>query len=318
MEDNFRLETITLPSLKEGEILIETQILSMDAAIRGFLDDCPSYLPPVAIGETVRGLVMGRVVASHNDAFPEGCTVRSLGGWAEHVILTADALSLERIDVDPGLAPELHMGLMGSSGLTAWIGMHEIAAIRPGETVLVSAAAGSVGSLAGQIAKRHGCTVIGIAGGPNKCRTLIDLGYDHAVDYRAEPDLGAALRRIAPDGIDVFFDNVGGEMLETVMMCMADRGRIAVSGMMGQYNDQDNAHANRALWQLVVKRLTLRGFLTPDHADRLPEAGHDLAAGARVGSLVPLQQLYQGLAATPRAFIDLMSGKTTGKTLVKL
>ncbi|WP_435171676.1 zinc-binding dehydrogenase, partial [Falsirhodobacter sp. 1013] len=265
-----------------------------------------------------RVLTLGKVVASRNDAYPEGATVRALGGWAEHVILPPDALSLEQIDAKPDLAPELHMGLLGSSGLTAWIGMHEIAGIRPGDTVLVSAATGSVGSVAGQIAKRHGCTVIGLAGGPEKRRTLATLGYDHAIDYRAVPDLGAALGRIAPNGIDVFFDNVGGEMLETVMMCMADRGRIAVCGMMGQYNNQDNAHANRSLWQLVVKRLMLRGFLTPDHADRLPEAARDLAAGAKEGSLVPLQQLYDGLGEAPRAFIDLMSGKTTGKTLVRL
>jgi len=315
---DFRIEPCTVPEPAAGEVLIANRILSMDPAIRGFLDDRPSYLPPVAIGETVRGMTLGEVVRSRNPALPEGSLVRALAGWSDFSLLGADALGLERVDPLPGARIESYMGALGPAGLTGWIGLHEIGRIAAGETVLVSAAAGAVGSVVGQIAKLRGCRVIGLASSAAKCARLGELGYEAAIDYRAVPDLAEAIRAAAPDGIDIYFDNVGGATLEAMLPLMRERGRVVVCGMIGDYNDQDHPYPVRTLWQLVVKRLTMRGFLTYDHADRLAEANADLRRWVEEGALRPIECLYDGLASAPQAFIDLMAGRTMGKTLVRL
>jgi hypothetical protein len=316
-EEDFRLEAGPLPEPGPGEALVANRILSIDPAIRGFLDDRPSYLPPVAIGETVRGMALGEIIRSRSPALPEGRLVRALSGWADHVLLRADALGLELVDPLPGVPIESQMGALGPAGLTAWIGIEEIGRIAAGETVLVSAAAGAVGSVVGQIARLRGCRVVGLAGSPEKCAKLRELGYDAAIDYRAAPDLAAAIRDAAPGGIDIYFDNVGGATLEAVLPLMREHGRVVVCGMIGDYNDQDNPYPVRTLWQLVVKRLTMRGFLTYDHADRLGQANAELREWARTGALRPIECVYDGIANAPRAFIDLMAGRTMGKTLVR-
>lgn len=315
---NFRLEQAEAPEIAEGEVLVANRILAMDPAIRGFLDDRPSYLPPVAIGETVRGMVLGEVIRSRNPGLPEGSFVRALAGWAEHSVLAAGALGLERVVPIPGARLESHMGALGPSGLTAWVGMHEIGHIRAGQTVLVSAAAGAVGSVACQIAKLRGCHVIGLAGSARKCEWLMALGIDAAIDYRAVPDLADAVRAAAPAGIDVYFDNVGGATLELMLPLMREHGHVVVCGMIGDYNDQDHPYPVHTLWQLVVKRLTMRGFLTYDHADRLEQASRDLRGWIESGALKAVESVYEGLERAPEAFIDLMSGRTMGKTLVRL
>lgn len=316
--EDFRIETATLPPLGEGEAMIANRILAMDPAIRGFLDDRPSYLPPVAIGETVRGMALGEVIESRNPALPVGTLVRALSGWASHAILAPDALGLEAVERTESVPLEAYMGLLGPSGLTAWIGLHIIGAARPGDTVLVSAAAGAVGSVVCQLARDIGCTVVALAGSEAKCAQLRALGIEAAVNYRAAADLAEALRTAAPQGFDVYFDNVGGQTLETVLPLMREQGRVVVCGMIADYNDQDDPYPVRTLWQLVVKRLTMRGFLTYDHADHLGRASRELVEGVAAGRLVPLHSAYDGLSEAPRAFIDLMSGKTTGKTLVRL
>lgn len=315
--EDFRIESDQVAEPGPGEFLLENHILSMDPAIRGFLDDRPSYLPPVAIGETVRGMTLGWVAKSRRADLPEGAYVRALAGWADMSLL-GDALGLEKVDPAPGIRLESYMGALGPAGLTAWIGLNEIGRITPGDTVLVSAAAGAVGSVAGQIARLSGCRVVGLAGSPEKVQRLRELGYHAAIDYRAEPDLDAAIRAACPDGIDVYFDNVGGATLERMLPLMREHGRIVVCGMIEQYNDADHPHGVKTLWQLVVKRLTMRGFLTYDHADRLGEASAMLGEWVRSGELLPTETIYEGLERTPEAFIDLMSGRTMGKTLVRI
>jgi NADPH-dependent curcumin reductase CurA len=314
--ENFRIEEDRPPEPRPSEFLIDNHILSIDPAIRGFLDDRPSYLPPVAIGETIRGMTLGRVVKSRRPDIAEGSYVRALGGWADRLVL-GDALGLETVHPAPGIRLESYMGALGPAGLTAWVGLKEIGRISAGDTVLISAAAGAVGSVAGQIARLSGCRVAGLAGSPEKARRLIELGYDVAIDYRAELDLDAALRSACPDGIDVYFDNVGAATLERMLPLMREHGRVVICGMIDQYNDADHPYGVKTLWQLVVKRITMRGFLTYDHADRLAEAAAELDDWVRTGALLPTENVYHGLERAPEAFIDLMSGRTMGKTLVR-
>ena len=306
------------PVIGPGEILVTPRVFSMDPAIRGFLDDRPSYLPPVAVGAPVNGMSLGEVVASNNPAFPVASLVRALGTWSEQTVMTADALGLEIVHAKPGVDPAHYMGALGPVGLTAWVGLNTIGAAKAGDTVLVSAAAGATGSCVGQIAKIKGCRVIGLVGSADKAAAIAALGFDAAIDYRETPDLAAAIRAAAPDGVDVYFDNVGGETLETVLPLMALHGRVVVCGMIGQYNDADHPYGVKTLWQLVVNRVTMRGYLTYDHPEVLAQAQSDLETWVADGRLVPLTNVWHGFEAIPAAFIALMTGQTIGKTLVRV
>ena len=208
------------------------------------------------------------------------------------------------------------MGALGPVGLTAWVGLFEIGEAKAGDTVLVSAAAGATGSTVVQLAKAAGCRVIGLAGSADKCALVRQVGADAAIDYRAGADLGAAIAAAAPDGVNVYFDNVGGETLDLVLPVMAQRGRVALCGMIAQYNDADHPPGAKQLWQLVVKRVRIEGFLTYDHLPVLPHAQAELERLYGSGELKPVNNLRYGFERLPEAFIDLMSGRTTGKTLV--
>ena len=315
---DFALVSLELAPLAEGDVLVANDVLSMDAGVRGFLDDRPGYLKPVGLGEPVYGMTIGRVIESRNPAFPLGSVIRAMATWSEYSVLNAGALGLDLVSPHPGLNLQTYMGTLGPVGMTAWIGLTEIGQIRAGETVLVSAAAGATGSLACQIAKRRGCRVIGLAGSTEKRRYLESLGVDGAVDYRATTDLAGEIAALCPEGIDVYFDNVGGEMLEAVLPLMKQRGRIVACGMMSGYNDVNQAYGVKTLWQVVLKRLTIRGFLTFDHADRLGEAAAELEAWMLAGKLRLEEHVYEGLESTPLAFIDLMTGRTMGKALVRI
>jgi NADPH-dependent curcumin reductase CurA len=315
---NFRLVTAEVPALREGEFLVENRILSMDPAIRGFLDDRKSYLPPVALGEAVRGMALGRVVESRHPSYAEGTTVRALAAWEELSVLSAEALGLEIVKPAPGVPLECYMGMLGASGLTAWIGLHEIGKIQPGQTVVISAAAGAVGNVAGQIAAIHGCRVVGLVGSSAKAERIKALGFHAAIEYRKHPDLGVAIRAACPEGVDVYFDNVGGATLEAMLPEMRVHGTVVVSGMIADYNHQEAPYPVRTLWQLVVNRLTMRGFLTYEHAERIPLAQSQLDQWVQTGALRSLDNIHEGLESTPAAFIALMSGSTVGKTLVRL
>ena len=315
--EDFGVQVVDRGQLADGQILVENHILSIDPAIRGWLDDRPSYMPPIGLGEVIRGMTLGEVIESRNPAIPVGSMVRGLAAWEEYSVL-GDALGLEILAVDAGVPAAQHMGVLGPAGLTAWIGLKVIGDVKPGETVLISAAAGAVGNVAGQIAKILGCRVVGIAGTEAKCQALLDIGFDAVVNHRTATDLEAAIREACPEGIDVYFDNVGGRVLEAVLPVMRLNGRVAVCGMVGDYNDAGNPYGVKTLWQLVVNRITMRGFLTYDHADRLGEAQADLDRWVRAGTLLPIDNVRHGIDSAPLALIDLLAGRTHGKTLVHL
>lgn len=316
--DVFSLSEGPMPEIATGEMLVKMKVCSLDPAIRGFLDDRPSYLPPVALGAPVNGMSLGEVIASENPAYPTGTLVRAFATWSDHYVIGADALGLEIVHPRDGVPLAHYMGALGPVGLTAWAGLFSVGEARAGETVVISAAAGATGSTAGQIAKIAGCRVIGLVGSDEKAEMIGNLGFDAAINYRRTPDIAAEIARAAPDGVDVYFDNVGGETLEAILPLMKLHGRIAVCGMIGQYNDVDRPYGVKTLWQLVVNRIRMQGFITYDYPDVLAQAQADLDQWVADGRLKPLANIRQGFENLPAAFIDLMAGKTMGKTLVML
>jgi NADPH-dependent curcumin reductase CurA len=316
--EDFALAEALKPRPGPGEILVKMRVGSVDPAIRGFLDDRPSYLPPVALGAPINGMSLGEVVESNNPDYPIGTLVRAFATWSEYYVIGADALGLEVVRPQPGTELHHYMGALGPVGLTAWVGLFAVGEAKPGETVVVSAAAGATGSTVGQIAKASGCKVIGLVGSPEKAALIRELGFDAAIDYRAAPDIAAEIVKAAPEGVDVYFDNVGGEMLESILPLMRLHGRVAVCGMIGQYNDADHPHGVKTLWQLVVNRLKVQGFITYDYPEVLEQAQRELDDWVAEGKLQPLANLRDGFERLPEAFIDLMSGKTMGKTLVNI
>ncbi|MEG3176499.1 NADP-dependent oxidoreductase [Sphingomonas sp. RB3P16] len=317
-ESCFGHREIAMPEPAAGQMLVRMRVASLDPAIRGFLDDRPSYLPPVEIGAPVTGMSLGEIVVSRHEDWPVGTLVRVLGSWSDHFVITPDALGLERV-VPVGTVPlRAYMGALGPVGLTAWVGLFAVAAAKAGDTILVSAAAGATGSTVVQLAKAAGCRVVGIAGGAEKVALVRALGADAVIDHRAWADLGAALDAAAPEGFDGYFDNIGGPTLDAVLPRMREQGRIAVCGMIAQYNDADHPHGVTTLWQLVVRRLKMQGFLTYDYVDRLGEAQAMLDRLHAQGRLRLIETVHHGFDSLPHAFIDLMQGRTTGKTLVEL
>jgi len=230
-DDCFAVTAGPMPSISDGEILIQNLIFSMDPAIRGFLIDRESYLAPVGIGEAVRGMTLGRVMQSRNGDYPEGTIVRTMAAWEDYSVI-GEAIGLERVDPDPAIDLADYMGLLGATGLTAWIGLRVIADVKAGERVLVSAAAGAVGNVVGQIGHIRGCRMIGLTSRDDKASRLTNFGYDYAINYKTAGDLTAAIRDAAPDGLNVYFDNVGGPILEATLPAMALNGRVVVCGMI--------------------------------------------------------------------------------------
>jgi len=316
----FELTSGAISKPGEGEFLIENLIFSMDAGIRGFMDEAATfegYLPQIQLGETVFGMTLGKVLESNNPAVKVGDYIRGMARWESYSILS-DALGLEKVSPAPGVPLEHYMGALGPVGLTAWVGMCTIGEVKPEDTVLVSAAAGATGSLAGQIAKFRGARVIGLTSTEAKIERLYDLGYDDGINYKTTDNLGAAILNKCPDGIDVFFDNVGGAMLESVLPVMAENGRVICCGMIADYNSNDTPYGIKSLWNVVLKRLKLQGFMLFDHFDVIPIAQSEMNAWAASGELKIHNNTYDGISEIPTAFIDLMTGKTMGKTLVKL
>jgi NADPH-dependent curcumin reductase CurA len=316
--EDFALAEAPMPRPGPGEILVKMRVGSVDPAIRGFLDDRESYLPPVALGAPINGMSLGEVVESNNPAYPVGATVRAFATWSDHYVLGADALGLEVVRPAPGTELYHYMGALGPVGLTAWVGLFAVGEAKPGETVVVSAAAGATGSTVVQIAKARGCRVIGLAGSPEKAHVVRELGADAAIDYRATPDIAAEIAKAAPDGVDVYFDNVGGATLEAILPLMRLHGRVAVCGMIGQYNDADRPYGVKTLWQLVVNRIRMQGFITYDYPQHLEQAQRELDGWVAAGQLKPLANVRDGFEKLPEAFIELMSGRTIGKTIVRI
>ncbi|MBZ5738955.1 NADP-dependent oxidoreductase [Nocardioides mangrovi] len=313
-QDNFRTVEVDLPDPGPGEVLVRNTFLSVDPYMRGRMNDVKSYVPPFALDAPMDGGAVGEVVSSGSDDLKPGDTVLHQAGWRSHALLPARGV--RRIDVS-AVPASAYLGALGMPGMTAYVGLTRIAEVREGDTVLVSGAAGAVGSAAGQMARLLGAkTVIGSAGGPEKCAWLTDeLGFDVALDYKAAP-IGRQLREHAP--VDVYFDNVGGDHLEAAIFAMADFGRIAACGAIADYNADAPVPGPRNLMMVVSKRLTLRGFIVTDHSDVTSEFYRTAGAWAAAGQLQWRETVVDGLDNAVDAFLGLHRGDNTGKMLVRV
>ncbi|BBY20379.1 NADP-dependent oxidoreductase [Mycobacterium stomatepiae] len=314
--NTFELVEESVPEIGDGEALVHVEWISLDPTNRTWINDTPTYLPPVGIGEVMRAGGLGRVVESKNPHYSVGQIVQGLVGWQEYLVVS-DTAPLFAVDVADGVSPSAYMGALGTTGLTAWVGIRDIGKPRPGETVVVSAAAGAVGSIAGQLAKADGARVVGIAGGPDKCRLLTEeLGFDAAVDYRAD-DWAAQLRAATPDGIDVDFENVGGVIMDAVFARLNIGARVALCGLISGYNEADPPPGPRAFGNLLIQRAKLEGFIVLDHLGRAPEAVREISGLIAAGKLTPLETVVEGFEQLPTAINMLFDGKNVGKLMVK-
>jgi NADPH-dependent curcumin reductase CurA len=316
--EDFELVEVEVPEPAVGQALVRNTWMSVDPAMRPRMDDVPSYAPPYELGEPMEGAALGRVIDSHIDGLDVGDVVVHWHGWRDHALLDGRAArGIRRVDL--GVAPpEAHLSVLGHTGFAAYVGLFEIAKVRPSEVVFVSGAAGAVGSLAGQMAKLRGCRAIGSAGGSAKVAHLADeLGFDAAIDYR-EGSLAEALSATAPGGIDVYFDNVGGRHLEAAIHAMRDHGRIAICGTISTYNETGEPEGIRNQFQIVAKRLTLRGFLMRDHLDLMEAFLAEVGAWVAEGRLRYSTTVVDGLDHAPDALISMMRGGNTGKMLVRI
>jgi NADPH-dependent curcumin reductase CurA len=313
--DNFELATVTLPDPGPGEVQVRNSWMTVDPYMRGRMNDVKSYSPPFQLGEAMQGGAVGEIVASNDAAFKVGDLVQSFFGWRE--AFNAPANAVQALDTH-GLPPQAFLGVAGMPGMTAWVGLTKIAALKDGDVVFVSGAAGAVGQVVCQVAKLKGNTVIGSAGGADKMAYLQEIGVDHAIDYKAEPDLTAALMRAAPGGIDVYFDNVGGAHLEAALMAARPFGRFALCGAISQYNATDMGPGVRGLIMAVGKQLRLEGFIVSSHFDQLPVFVKEMAGWIADGKVSWRETVEDGIENAPTAFLKLFKGENLGKMLVRL
>jgi hypothetical protein len=313
--DDFEPTTGSVREPGPGEVLVKVRYLSLDPAMRGWMNEGKSYVPPVALGEVMRALGIGEVVASGDPSLSAGDHVVGLTGVQEYAIAKAK----EMTRVDPRLAPlPRYLGVLGMPGLTAYFGLLEVCQPKEGETVVVSGAAGAVGAVVGQIAKIKGCRAVGIAGGADKCRYLVEeLGYDAAVDYKAG-DLREALKPHCPKGIDVYFDNVGGEILEVALSLLARKARIGICGAISQYNNADGMQGPRNYMSLLVNRARMEGFVVFDFAPRYGEAIKAMAGWLAEGKLKAKEDVVSGLETFPETLLKLFRGENFGKLVLEV
>jgi NADPH-dependent curcumin reductase len=317
---NFNLATTDTPALQDNQVLVKHHYLSLDPYMRGRMNEGKSYAQPQPLGEVMIGGTVGEVVESKHPRYAVGDSVVGMGGWQEYSVVDASVPGALR-KVDTSKVPLSHyLGAVGMPGVTAWYGLVKIIAPKPGETVVVSAASGAVGSAVGALAKARGCRVVGIAGGPDKCAYVKnELGFDDCVDYREHKDymsLAKALKVACPNGIDGYFENVGGMVLDAVLLRTNAFARIAVCGMIAGYDGQPLPLANPAL--LLVNRLKVEGFIVSEHMEVWPEALAELGELVGSGKFRPRETVADGIAAAPQAFLGLLKGKNFGKQLVKL
>jgi NADPH-dependent curcumin reductase CurA len=307
------LTTEPAPTPGQGEFVVQISHISVDPAMRGWMNDMPSYIPPVELGAVMRAGAVGRVIASAHPEFEEGEHVYAAFGVQEFALSDGSGV----IKIDPSLAPlPTFLGALGLTGLTAYFGLLDVGKLEEGETVVVSGAAGAVGSIVGQIAKLKGCRAVGIAGGAEKCEWITEeLGFDAAIDYKHE-DVRRALRQTTPDRIDVYFDNVGGEILDAALTRLARGARIVLCGGISQYNAQRPSGPSNYL-AMIAARATMTGFLVFDFADRYPEAIAELAGWLRDGKLVSREYIVEGgVRAFPDTLLKLFEGENTGKLVI--
>ena len=318
--DNFRLEETTLPELQDGQVLVKHHFLSLDPYMRGRMNDAKSYAQPQALNEVMGGGTVGEVVASRNPAFAVGDKVVGMGGWQQYATVDASQRGvLQKVDTTH-VPLSAYLGPVGMPGVTGWYGLTQIIEPQAGQTVVVSAASGAVGTVVGQLAKARGCRAVGIAGGQEKCDFVVnELGFDACIDYKQHPDtksMAKALKDACPDGIDGYFENVGGYILDAVLLRMNAFGRIAMCGMISGYNGEPIPMAAPQL--ILVSRLKVQGFIVSEHMDKWPEALKELGMMVGTGKLKYRETLADGLRSAPEAFMGLLKGKNFGKQLVKL
>jgi len=311
--ENFALRELAREPLADGEVRVRNLWLSVDPYMRGRMNDAKSYAAPFALGEPMQGGAVGRVVESRAEGFAEGDLVLHMLGWREEAVAPAKAFTrLPAIDV----GAEQWLGNLGLTGATAYFGLLDVAAAKPGETVFVSAAAGAVGSAVVQIAKAKGMTVIGSAGGAEKCAFVRELGADAAIDYKAGR-IDRLLAEAAPDGIDVYFDNVGGDHLDAALAAARLNARFAICGMIEDYNSGSN-HVFRYVTRIIAARIRIQGFLYFDFMDRMADFHRDMTGWIASGAVRSRETIHDGIESAPAAFLDLFSGGNIGKMLVRL
>lgn len=317
--EDFELVTEPLPELAEGQFLIRNHYASLDPAMRGWMDDADSYMPPIPLGAPVRASTIGVVEASKAEGFAPGQWVMGLNGIEDYSLGVAGGFTQP---IDPSLVPSVtnYLSLFGAVGMTAYFGLFEVCEPKPGDTVLVSGAAGAVGSIVGQLAKIHGCKTIGIAGGAEKCQRLTErYGFDVAIDYRGKDEaaLTAEIAAAAPNGVDVIFENVGGIILDAGLANLAMNARVGLCGLISEYNSEEPVGA-RNLWRLIVKRASIRGLLVADYVARFGEGAAKMGEWAAQGKINIDEHVDEGIENAYSAFMRLFSGSNQGKMILKI
>ncbi len=317
---NFKLVVADTPPLQEGQVLVRHHFLSLDPYMRGRMNDAKSYAAPQPLGQVMQGGTVGEVLESRSPKFKPGDNVVGMGGWQEYSVVPAEQTGMLRV-VDTTHVPLSHyLGAVGMPGVTAWYGLVKILQPQAGQTMMVSAATGAVGSAFGALAKARGCRAVGTAGGPEKCKYATEeLGFDACIDYRQFKDassLSKAIRDACPSGIDGYFENVGGMVMDAVMLRMNAFGRIALCGMIAGYDGQPVPMSYPQL--ILVNRMTVEGFIVSEHMEVWPDALKELGALVGSGRLRPRESIAQGIESAPEAFLGLLKSKNFGKQLVKL
>lgn len=315
-EEDFTHDTAELPEPGPGELLLRTEWVGIDATVRTWLSKAEGYIEPVAIGEVVRSSGIGTVLESNSDKVAVGDLVATLTGWQEYAVVGDDPMLTTPLA--PGTDPLAALGVFGSNGITAYVGMLDVGKIREGETVVVSAAAGATGSLAAQIAKLHGCRVVGIAGTDDKCAWLVDeLGLDGAINHRTD-DLPTRLRELCPKRVDVFFDNTGGPILDAVLGRIADHARVVLCGAISSYNDHHKPPGPPNYLNLISRRASMQGFISWDSWGRWAEITEVLAGWIADGRLKYESHVFEGLQSAPEALNAMFEGKNRGKVVIRV
>jgi NADPH-dependent curcumin reductase len=316
-ESTTRLELLDIPEPGENEALVKVRYLSIDPTIRTWMDDAPGYLPPIAIDEVVRSGGVGEVVQSNCEGYAEGDLVFGVTGWQDYLIADRGERAMQPLPA--GISPTVALGVLGVTGMTAYFGMTDVGRVKEGDVVVVSGAAGATGSTAGQIAKIKGAAkVVGIAGGAEKCRHIVEeLGYDEAIDYKGEK-VAARLRETCPDGIDLYFDNVGGQILNDCLGQLALRGRVVLCGAISGYNDREHASGPVNYINLLIRRGRMEGFIILDYFDRFPAAQAEVGQWLASGRIKASEHVVKGLEHAPEALNLLFTGGNTGKVIVEV
>ena len=317
-ESDFRYQESPIPELSDGQFLVRVLYVAFEPAMRGWMEDRASYIPPIQLGEVMRGVSVGQVIESKHPAFQPGDCVTGGYGWQEYAVTNGRGGLMPTTLIPREVPLTMPLSILGSTGLTAYFGMLDVGKPQAGETVVVSGAAGATGSVAGQIAKIKGCRVIGIAGGAQKCQWLTkEAHFDAVIDYKSEP-VEKRLKELCPNGINIFFDNVGGEILDAALANLALRARIVLCGGISRYNEEELPPGPKNYFALIIQRARMEGFILVDYASRFGEAIPELAGWVTSGQIKYQEDIQEGFANAPKTFLRLFEGKNIGKQLLKI